>query len=186
MATWLAAVALAAAAAQSDGLADPLAPRAAAIRDLSISSAGAQVVVSFRLEHAFGPEIDRRLESGLPTGWVYELEMLRDRKRWSDEELDSARLEVVAMFNAVTQEYLINTKQDGKLIDSRTVRERAELERAMTVFQALPVFALRGPSSRERYLVRARVELSPGSILGFIPVRRTTSWVESNKIRIKS
>ena len=61
MATWLAAVALAAAAAQSDGLADPLAPRAAAIRDLSISSAGAQVVVSFRLEHAFGPEIDRRL-----------------------------------------------------------------------------------------------------------------------------
>jgi hypothetical protein len=182
MGTWVAAVALAAAAAVEP---DALAPRAAAIRDLSISAAGTQILVSFRLEHAFAPELDRRLESGLPTGWVYELELLRDRKRWSDEELDSTRLEVVAMFNAVTLEYLINTKQDGKLIASRTVRERAALEQAMTEFQALPAFSLQGGSPRERYLVRARVELSPGSVLGFIPVRRTTAWVDSNKVRIR-
>ena len=42
----------------------------------------------------------------------------------------------------------------------------------MTRFQALPVFTVERPSPTERYLVRARVELEPGEVLGFIPVRR--------------
>ncbi len=90
------------------------------------------------------------------------------------------------MYNAVTHEFLVNFKQDGKLLDSRVLTDRAELERAMTRFSALPLFTLDQPSPRERYLVRTRVELAPGSLLGFIPMRRTTSWVESNKVRVRA
>jgi hypothetical protein len=170
-------------------LAGVLAATAAAaeprIRDLSIVADGVQILVSFRLDGGFTPGLVERLESGLPTSLDYELELVRDRKRWWDAELDSARLEVVAMFNAITREYLVNTKLDGKLIDSRTLRDRDDLERAMTVFTALPVFTLE-PRGRERYLVRARVELGTGNWLGFIPVLRTTDWLESNKVRVRT
>lgn len=157
--------------------------REPAIRDLSIALDGVQVLVSFQLEHAFSPELRERIESGLPSGFVYELELARDRKRWWDEVLDSTRIEVVAMFNAVTREYLVNTKHAGKLIDSRTLRDPEELEEVMSRFAAVPVFVLRGATRRERYLVRVRAELGTDNLLGFVPVMRSTDWVESNKVR---
>lgn len=156
-----------------------------AVRDLSIALDGVQVLASFRLADGMSAELRERIESGLPTGFVFELELLRDRQRWWDEDLGSTRIEVVAMFNAVTREYLVNTKLEGKLIDSRTLREADELERVMTRFAALPVFVLRGASRRERYLVRVRAELGTGNLLGFVPVMRSTDWVESNKVRVR-
>lgn len=156
-----------------------------AVRDLSIALDGVQVLASFRLADGMSAELRERIESGLPTGFVFELELLRDRQRWWDESLGSTRIEVVAMFNAVTREYLVNTKLEGKLIDSRTLREADELERVMTRFAALPVFVLRGASRRERYLVRVRAELGTGNLLGFVPVMRSTDWVESNKVRVR-
>jgi hypothetical protein len=156
------------------------------IRELSIVVDGSQVLASFALEEGFTPDLQARIESGLPTGLVYELELLRDRKRWWDAGVESARLEVVTMFNAVTREYLVNTKLDGRLTDSRTLRDAGDLERAMTRFTALPVFTLEPSADRRRLLVRARVALGTGHWLGFVPVARATDWVESNKIRVRS
>lgn len=166
-------------------LAAPAAADEPAVRELSIALDGVQVLASFRLAGGLTPELRERIESGLPTGFLFELDLLRDRQRWWDESLDSTRIEVVAMFNAVTREYLVNTKLEGKLIDSRTLRDADELERVMTRFQAVPVFVLRSPSRRERYLVRARAELGTGNLLGFVPVMRATPWVESNKVRFR-
>lgn len=166
----------------------PTAPQAGSgpqVRDLSISLEGRQILVSFQLESGLGAEITQRLESGLPTSFVYELDLARDR-RWFDDSIDSTRLEVVAMFNAVTQEFLVNTKIAGHLIDSRTLRDRGDLERAMTRFTALPAFTLPPDAPRARYLVRARVELGTGQALGFIPFLRTSERVESNKVRLRA
>ena len=90
------------------------------------------------------------------------------------------------MYNAVTREYLVNTKQGGRLIESRTVRDEVELERAMTVFESFPAFTLDGDRDNSRFLVRIRVDLGPGALLGFIPYQRSTAWKESNKVRLRS
>ena len=142
-----------------------------------------------RLEDGLTPEVRERIDSGLPTTLAYELELMRDRKRWWDRGVESSRLEVVAMYNAVTREYLVNTKHDGRLIGSRTVRQRDDLERSMTEFVDFPAFAVGADPEgerRDRYLVRVRVDLGPGSFLGFIPVERSTPWVESNKVRFQT
>lgn len=165
----------------------PAAPAEAAgprVVELSIVIAGGQVLVSFELTGGFTPELAQRMESGLPTGFVYELELARARQWW-DASVDTARLEVVAMFNAVTREYLVNTKLEGKLIDSVTLRDPGDLERAMTRFTALPVFTLQPSAQRARYLVRARVELGTGQALGFIPFLKTSDWAESNRVRLR-
>jgi hypothetical protein len=158
-------------------------PAEPAIRELSIATGGGQVLVSFRLEGGFTTEVVERIESGLPTSLVYELELLRDRKRWWDRGVETSRIETVAMYNAVTREYLVNTKHDGKLIESRTVREIDELERAMTAFEAFPAFSVEGEPPRDRYLVRVRVGLGSGTFLWFIPYQRDSSWADSNKVR---
>ena len=74
------------------------------------------------------------------------------------------------MYNAVTREYLVNTKQGGRLIESRTVRDEVELERAMTVFESFPAFTLDGDRDNSRFLVRMRVDLGPGAVAGVHPL----------------
>ena len=162
------------------------ATRGPAIRDLAIATDGVQIRVSFQFSGGFDREVVDRIASGLPTAFVYDLELLRDRKRWWDDSVDMKRLEVIAMFNAVTREYLVNTKLDGRLIDSRTLRDPGDLERAMTRFTALPIFIVQPSSDRRRILVRARVVLGTNHWLGFIPTLKTTDWVESNKLRIRT
>jgi hypothetical protein len=156
-----------------------------AVEDLQVTVNGGRVLVSFHLANGLDAETRERIASGLPTSFIYELELMRDRKHWWDRGIDSTSIEVVAMYNAVTREYLVNTKQGGRLIESRTVRDEVELERAMTVFESFPAFTLDADRDRARFLVRIRVDLGPGAMLGFIPYQRSTPWLESNKVRIR-
>jgi hypothetical protein len=69
----------------------------AAVRDLSIALDGVQVLATFRLADGFSAELRQRIESGLPTGFRFEIELLRDRKRWWDRPLKTSSLQLVAM-----------------------------------------------------------------------------------------
>ena len=144
---------------------------------------GPRVEVSFEMLDGFDADLLERIQTGLPSGFVYDFRLLRDRKRWFDVEIDSSRLQVVAMYNAVTREYLVNTKQNGRLIKSHVVRDEDELERALTRFEAVPVFTLEGEGGQRRLLVRMRAELDSATFLAFIPRRVATSWIESRKFR---
>lgn len=144
------------------------------------------VMLSFTLDGAFDEAFKRRLESGLPTDLTFRFRLLRDRKRWFDKDLATSSLQVVAMYNAVTREYLINYKQDGTLIESRVVRTDDDLRAAMTRFEHLPAFSLEGLETTigdRRLLVRARAELGTRTILSLIPTTITTAWAESAKFR---
>ena len=89
------------------------------------------------------------------------------------------------MYNAVSQEYLVNFKREGKLVESRLVRHLPELEAAMTRFERVPVFRL-DDDERGRLLVKARAELGSRTLLSFIPVNVTTDWAESRKFRAQA
>lgn len=157
--------------------------RAADIADLRVALAETQVVVSFRLEDAFDGKLVERVESGLPTTLSYQLELMRDRKRWFDRNLQESSLTVVGIYDAVRREYLVNTKLDGRLLESRMVHDLDALKTAMTRFDRLPAFTLEALEDDRRILVRVRAELGTAHLLGFIPSRVTTEWVESNKLR---
>ena len=144
---------------------------------------GQRVQVSFALVDGFDEELLERIRTGLPSGYVFDLRLLRDRKRWFDVQIDSSRLEVVASYDAVTREYLVNTKQDGKLIESKVVRDESELERALTRFEAVPVFTLESGGDRRRLILRMRAEIDSVNFLFFIPRRVATSWIDSRKFR---
>ncbi|HEV8238069.1 MAG TPA: DUF4390 domain-containing protein [Thermoanaerobaculia bacterium] len=160
---------------------------AAELRDLQPAVVDGRVEVSFQLADAFGDGVMERIQSGLPTSFVYRVTLLRDRHRWWNDELAEATLEVVAMYNAVSQEYLVNFKRDGKLVESRLARSRAELESAMTRFERVPMFTTSdlqgGPGSR--FLLKARAELGSKTWLSFIPIHVDTDWTASRKFQLR-
>jgi hypothetical protein len=145
---------------------------------------GQRAVISFRLVGAFTEELFDQIQAGLPTGFTYQFNLLRDHLRWADNRIDTSELQVVAMYNAVTREYLINFKQDGKLIDSRLARDREELERAMTDIESIPAFVLgRDLNPNKRYLIKARAKLGSRTIMLLIPTQIETDWVTTRKFR---
>ncbi len=145
---------------------------------------GQRVLVSFNLVGAFTDELFEQIQTGLATGFTYQFNLLRDHLRWADNRIDTSELQVVAMYNAVTREYLINFKQDGKLIDSRIARNRDELERAMTRIEEIAAFTLGSDLNLDkRYLIKARAKLGSRTIMLLIPTRIETDWVTTRKFR---
>ena len=143
-----------------------------------------RVVLSFDLVGAFTDELFEQIQTGLATGFTYQFNLLRDHLRWADNRIDTSELQVVAMYNAVTREYLINFKQDGKLVDSRIARDRDELERAMTRIESIPAFVLGNDLNPDkRYLIKARAKLGSRTIMLLIPTRIETDWVTTRKFR---
>lgn len=154
------------------------------LTELQVALEGRRIEASFELVNAFTDELFERIQTGLASGFTYQFVLTRDQKRWFDNRLETSTLEVTAMYNAVTREYLVNYKQDGKLIDSRIALDRDELERAMTRFAGLTLFHLGDISPNKRLSVRARVELGSKTTLLIIPTRVKTDWVRSRRFRL--
>ncbi|MEM7482625.1 MAG: DUF4390 domain-containing protein [Acidobacteriota bacterium] len=145
-----------------------------------------RALIDFELSEAFDERFLDRIQSGLPTGFVYRLELRKDRKRWYDRPMRETTLQVVAMYDAVAREYLVNTKLGGKLVESRGVTDLADLEREMTRVIRLPAFELDEFPSSWRLIVRVRAEMGSKTLLSFIPVTIKTDWGESKKFRTKN
>ncbi len=154
------------------------------ITDVRIAFDKQQIQLSFKLLGAFDDNLRKRLDSGLPTSFTFDFQLVRTRKSWFDKAVDSGTLQVTAMYNAVTREYLINFKHDGNLIDSRVVKDTAELEAAMTEFTAFPVFSTEGKNFQQRLRVRVRAELRTKTVFFFIPSTVHTDWAETRKFRL--
>jgi hypothetical protein len=154
------------------------------VSDLRVAVEGQQVRLSFRLEDAFGDQLKRRIDSGLYSGFLFEFELVRARKSWFDKSLKSGRLQVSAMYNVVTREYLINLRHNGDLIDSRVVQDVGELEGALTGFEDLDAFSVAGLNPQLRLQVRVRAELGTRTVFFFIPKTLHTDWVESGTFRL--
>ena len=151
--------------------------------DLEVGLEGSRVEVGFRLVNGFTDELVENIQSGLPSGFTFDIRLSANRKGWFDNNVGAFRLQVVAMYNAVTREYLVNFKHDGKLVDSRVVRDLEELERVMTRFEKIPAFNLGDYGGRRKLQVRARAELGSRNILYFIPSKVTTDWRQSRKFQ---
>lgn len=155
------------------------------ITDVRIAFDEQQIRLSFKLVGAVDDDWRKRLDSGLPTSFNFDFQLVRTRKSWFDKSVDSSSLQVTAMYNAVTREYLINSKHDGDLFDSRVVKDSAELEAAMTELTAFPVFATEGKNPQQRLRVRVRAELRTKTVFFFIPSTVHTDWAETRKFRLR-
>ncbi len=155
---------------------------AAAIVGLAAVREGPVVLVSFRLDHALDERTWEKIESGLPTGFTYDIEVRRARRNWFDRTVAATRLQVVAMYNALTRDYRVSFKRDGELYASRVVTSPEDLEQALTSFDGLSAVELENEEPGP-LIVRVRAELRTRTRLGLIPDRVHTAWAHTGPIR---
>lgn len=151
------------------------------IETLTAKSVNRQVSVRFTMTHAFDREQTiQGLQSGIPTTLTYVVEIFRDRPHWFDEGIARARIEVIATFNSLTREYLLNYRRDHKLIRSETFNDLASLQRAMTTVDEPNLFEI-GKRPPYKLKVRVKADLMRGWLLYFIPWEFSTRW---NTVRV--
>lgn len=153
------------------------------IRDLTAVESGGQITVAFRLVGALEtPEIRKALESGLPTVLTYELTLVRKWPNWFDDRLARSRIEVIATYNSITREYLLNYRRDRKLVRSEIFSSLDELAQRMSTIVEPDLFSTAGQKPwKLRVLVRA--ELLRRYVWYVIPWDVATPWEET---RVKS
>ena len=149
------------------------------IEDLSVARQNGRILVSFTLLEALDQEMLDRVESGLPTELSFTLRLEHPRGWWFDNVVDRVTLQVVAMYNAVTREYLVNYKLDGRLIESRVVNDLEGLEQAMTRIHSLPAFEITEELPPARLQLTVRAQLGSKPILFLFPNRIDTNWARS-------
>lgn len=166
-------------------VAAPLFAEEPRIRDLQATEAGQKVSVSFVLSGAFDlGELNKALESGLPTGFTYHVELVRKRHNWFDTTWAEARLEVVCTYDSRTKEYLLNYRRDGRLVRSETLSDLEKLRKRMVTISEPDLFDTGGtPAAKLR--VRVRADVMQGFLFGVIPWDISTGWsntrIESGK-----
>jgi hypothetical protein len=149
------------------------------IDHLSAAGANGEVDVHFSLAHAFNHEQTiQSLQSGVPTSLTYIVELFRKRPLWFDEGIGRARIEVIATFNSVTREYLLNYRRDRKLVRSETFSDLAALQRAMTHIDEPKLFDI-GRRHPYKLAVRVKADLMRGWLLYVIPWEVSTRWKEA-------
>lgn len=148
----------------------------AKVAHLTASTQGQAISVALTLENAFAdPWRLEALQNGLPLVFVYQIDLIRKHENWFDSLLHSAEVEVVATYNSLTREYLLNYRRDRKLVSSENVRNLDELQRRMTTVREQDLFALEGrPPGKLR--VRARALLGRRYLFHMIPRPITTRW----------
>ena len=143
---------------------------------LTATSATGKVSAHFALLNAFDrAEIVQGLQSGVPTSFAYVIELYRDRPNWFDEGIDRSRIEVIATFNSVTREYLMNYRRDRKLVRSETFTDLETLEKRMTTIDEPDLFDI-GDRRPYKLRLRAKADLMRGWALYFIPWNFSTKW----------
>jgi len=146
------------------------------IEELTAVLDGDRVHVAFRLDGAFErPVILRELETGLPTVFSFHVDLVKKRHNWFDKVLESTHLEFAATFNAVTREYLLNFRRDGKLVRSESIRDLTELKRRMTLVELQPLLGKPSGPLR-RYRVRVRADIHTDVVFFIIPRSVGADW----------
>jgi len=146
------------------------------IDNLTAVGASGKVSAHFNLLNAFDrAEIVQGLQSGVPTNFTYIIEIYRSRPNWFDEGIGRSRIEIIATFNSVTREYLMNYRRDRKLVRSETFTDVQALEKRMTTIDEPDLFDV-GNRRPYKLRLRAKADLLRGWALYFIPWTFSTRW----------
>jgi hypothetical protein len=146
------------------------------IDHLTAAAVNGQVSVHFAMAGAFDdPQTIEAIQSGVPTSFTYIVEIYRDRPNWFDEGIARSRIQVIATYNSVTREYLLNYRRDHRLIKSETFSDLPTLQQRMTTVDEPNLFDI---GNRRPYKIKVRVkaDLRRGWVFYFIPWEISTRW----------
>ena len=133
------------------------------------------VLVSFATDAAVNAEVERAIQSGLPTTFTYDVELRRASTFWFDKLMGSARIAVTVRYDTLTRRYQVSLMQDGRVAESRSTESPDAVRSWVSDFQRLPLFSTRELRRQTEYYVRVRGRTSPRNTWSFWPWPRPSA-----------
>ena len=130
----------------------------ARITDVIVTNTRDDLILYFRVDGCFTPELEQAILNGVPTTFTFLASLNRVRSFWRDKNLASVEIHHTIKFNNLKNEFVISRSEyDGKQI---VVTSLPEAKKVMAEVENLKIAKLDSLEKDHRYQVRIKAELS--------------------------
>jgi len=130
----------------------------AAVSDLVVINSSDTLYVYFSVDHAFTPEMENAVKSGIPAIFTFYVELYKIRKNWPDKKIVEHTFEHVLSWNTLKEEFTV-TLEEGKN-HPYTLKSLADAKKMMSDVSELTVTPLDILEEEGDYELRVKARLN--------------------------
>jgi hypothetical protein len=130
------------------------------IRVQPLARAG-QLLVTCEMPQGITPEAQAAIKSGLPTTFVYIVELRQGTSLWLDRTIDEAVVAATVQYDNLRRTYKLQRTVNGRIEQSDVKDKEDDVRQWMTTFNKLALFSTNHLEANAEYYVRVRVRMQP-------------------------
>ena len=161
------------------------------IVNIGVSTKGKYVVMNARLIDGFTEKIMEAIESGVPMGFTFEIELRKENTAWVDSLISSNIVRHKIQFDSLKKAYRFS--ELGKKVRRKVItRNTSRFKKLMLTLKDIPIAPIYRLDPEEKYYVRVKADLETDRfwfpfnyIFFFVPFSDfETSWAQSSPLSI--
>jgi hypothetical protein len=129
----------------------------ATLSDIIVTNTREDLVVFFKIEGCFTPQMDEAILNGIPTTFTIFVKLSRARLFWTDESLSAREIEHSIKHDSLRNEFRVRRTEDGS--KALVFKDFAAAKKAMAEVRGLKVAPLQGLIKGNKYQLRVKAEL---------------------------
>ena len=161
------------------------------IVNIGVATKGKYVVMNARLIDGFTEKISEAIESGVPMGFTFEIELRKENTAWVDSLVSSNTIRHKIQFDPLKKAYRFS--EAGKNVRRKVItRNMSRYQKLMLTLKDIPIAPLFRLNPDEKYYVRVKADLETDRfwfpfnyIFFFVPFSDfETSWAQTSPLSI--
>ena len=161
------------------------------IVNVGVSTKGKYVVMNARLIDGFTEKILEAIESGVPMGFTFEIELRKENTAWVDSLVSSNTIRHKIQYDSLKKAYRFS--EVGKKVRRKVItRKTSRFKKLMLTLKDIPIAPIFHLDSNEKYYVRVKADLETDRfwfpfnyIFFFVPFSDfETSWAQTSPLSI--
>ncbi|MEK9629870.1 MAG: DUF4390 domain-containing protein [Nitrospinota bacterium] len=161
------------------------------IVNVGVATKGKYVVMNARLIDGFTDKIIEAIESGVPMGFTFEIELRKDNTAWVDSLISSNTVRHKIQYDSLKKAYRF--AEIGKNVRRKVItRKTSRYKKLMLTLKDIPIAPIYRLDPNEKYYVRVKADLETDRfwfpfnyIFFFVPFSDfETSWAQTSPLSI--
>ena len=161
------------------------------IVNIGVGIKGKYVVMNSRLLDGFTEKIIEAIESGVPMGFTFEIELRKENTAWVDSLISKNTVRHKIRFDSLKKAYYFS--ESGKNVRRKVItRKASRYKKLMLTLKDIPIAPVFRLDPSEKYYVRVKADLETDRfwfpfnyIFFFVPFSdRETSWAQTSSLSI--
>jgi hypothetical protein len=161
------------------------------IVNIGVATKGKYVVMNARLIDGFTEKISEAIESGVPMGFTFEIELRKENTAWVDSLVSSNTIRHKIQFDPLKKAYRFS--EVGKNVRRKVITHKmSRYQKLMLTLKDIPIAPIYRLNPDEKYYVRVKADLETDRfwfpfnyIFFFVPFSDfETSWAQTSPLSI--